>query len=114
MFMRISRRDFLKSSVGASALAAFSGPVPAFLCRTAQAASQTRDRQPILVVIQLSGGNDGLNTVVPYEDDAYHRSRPTLRLRGERVLKLEQGLGLHPEMPVFQRLYDQGLLSIVQ
>ncbi len=68
----------------------------------------------MLVVIQLSGGNDGLNTVVPFEDDVYHRSRPTLRLPSDRVLKLEGGLGLHPEMGSFQRLYHEGCLSIVQ
>jgi len=79
--MQTTRREFLKRSLGASTLAAFSGTVPFFLRQTARAAaSQNQSGDSILVVIQLSGGNDGLNTVVPYEDDAYHRSRRTLRL----------------------------------
>src|ERR1019366_1941239 len=69
---------------------------------------------PVLVVIQLSGGNDGLNTVVPYLDDAYHRSRPTLRIASDQVLKLDSGLGLHPAMPAFLKLYQEGRLSIIQ
>ena len=68
----------------------------------------------MLVVIQLSGGNDGLNTVVPYQDDAYHRSRPTLRIGPDQVLKLDSGLGLHPAMPAFRKLYQEGRLSIIQ
>jgi uncharacterized protein (DUF1501 family) len=94
---------------------AFSPVAPGFLGRTAlAAAAQSQDRDSVLVVIQLSGGNDGLNTVVPYEDDAYHRNRPTLRLTAERVLKLESGLGLHPEMTALLRLYREGHLAIVQ
>jgi len=95
---------------------AFSPAVPGFLSRTAlAAAAQRQDRDSVLVVIQLSGGNDGLNTVVPYEDDAYHRNRPTLRLRAESVLKLDSGLvGLHPDLAAFLRLYREGHLAIVQ
>ena len=70
--------------------------------------------ESVLVVIQLSGGNDGLNTVVPYQDDAYHRSRPTLRIGPDQVLKLDSGLGLHPAMPAFRKLYQEGRLSIIQ
>jgi len=112
--MLTSRREFLKSSLGSATLLALSGPAPGFLCRTARAAGTASERGHVLVVIQLSGGNDGLNTVVPYEDDAYHRGRPTLRLGADRVLKLEDGLGLHPDMPAFLRLYREGHLSIVQ
>ena len=55
-----------------------------------------------------------LNTVVPYQDDAYHRSRPTLRLAPDQVLKLDSSLGLHPAMPAFRKLYQDGRLSIIQ
>jgi uncharacterized protein (DUF1501 family) len=66
------------------------------------------------VVVQLAGGNDGLNTVVPYADDIYARNRRTLRLPEKQVLKIDSLLGFHPAMRAFKRLYDEGLLSIVQ
>jgi uncharacterized protein (DUF1501 family) len=113
--MQTTRREFLRTAMGASTLLAFSPAVPEFLGRTAlAAAAERRDGDSVLVVIQLSGGNDGLNTVVPYQDDAYHRNRPTLRLTAERVLKLDSGLGLHPEMAAFLRLYREGHLAIIQ
>lgn len=113
--MHTSRRQFLKTSLRASTLLAFSPIVPAFLGRAALAGTARRnDRQTVLVVIQLSGGNDGLNTVIPFEDDLYHRRRPTLRLPPNRVLKLDSQLGLHPEMKAFQRLHDEHCLTIVQ
>ncbi len=113
--MQTTRREFLRTALGASTMLALGPVAPGFLGRTAlAAAAQRQDRESVLVVIQLSGGNDGLNTVVPYEDDAYHRSRPTLRLSAGRVLKLDSGLGLHPDMAAFLRLYREGHLAIVQ
>jgi uncharacterized protein (DUF1501 family) len=72
------------------------------------------DRDTVLVVVQLSGGNDGLNTVVPYEDDEYARSRPTLRLPRNTLHKINPLLGFHPRMGAFAELYKEGYLSIVQ
>ena len=113
--MNSTRREFLRRTLGGSAFLTFSGAVPGFLSSTALAAGSGAGKADrVLVVIQLSGGNDGLNTVVPFEDDAYHRARPTLRMKPEQVHKLEAGLGLHPEMPAFLRLYREGHLSIVQ
>jgi uncharacterized protein (DUF1501 family) len=113
--MHISRRDFFKETAGATSLLAFGSSIPAFLARSAAALAEGQhSREPVLVVIQLSGGNDGLNTVVPYQDDAYHRSRPTLRIGPDQVLKLDSGLGLHPSMPAFRKLYAEGRLSIIQ
>lgn len=113
--MFINRRNFVKTSLSASSLLAFSSLVPGFLCRSAAAPELKRGgKGTALVVIQLSGGNDGLNTVVPYEDDAYHRNRPTLRIAGNKVLKIGQRLGLHPDMPAFHKLFNDGLLSVVQ
>jgi uncharacterized protein (DUF1501 family) len=113
--MRIPRREFIKVSLGASASLSFGAALPDFLTRVAAAAPSARGRENrVLVVLQLSGGNDGLNTVVPYEDDAYHRQRPTLRLTPKQVLKLDSVVGLHPEMTAFLRLYEEGRLSIVQ
>jgi uncharacterized protein (DUF1501 family) len=79
------------------------------------AAAGASDRSgTVLVVLQLAGGNDGLNTVVPYEDDQYGRARTTLRLTGSQVHKIGSSLGLHPEMTGFARLFAEGRLSILQ
>ncbi len=106
-----TRRDFLKTSAGAT-LVASSASLPGFLASTAGAATIGRDER-ILVVVQLSGGNDGLNTVVPYEDDRYHALRPTLRVDKGSVHKLDDALGLHPSMSAMKGLYDDGQLGVV-
>ena len=113
--MHISRRAFIKDTVSATGLVAFGSGIPAFLARSSAAMEAgQRSAGTVLVVIQLSGGNDGLNTVVPYQDDAYHRGRPTLRITPDQVLKLDSGLGLHPAMPAFAKLYHEGRLCIIQ
>lgn len=104
-----TRREFLKRSVG---LAAVSWTVPAWLDRTANAADKTGDR--ILVVVQLSGGNDGLNTVVPYSNDTYHRARPQLRVKADEVLKLNDEIGLNPRLAALKSLYDEGRVAVIQ
>ena len=67
----------------------------------------------ILVIVQLSGGNDGLNTVVPYRNDIYYRERPTIAIRPEKVLTLNDEIGLHPAMQPLKALYDDGLLTVI-
>jgi len=116
-----TRRAFLRTS----ALGAATGwTIPLFLERTfgmldataADAAVQTltgRDA-PILVVLQLAGGNDGLNTLIPFADDAYHKARPGLALAADKVLKLDDRHGLHPNLSALKELHDAGHLAIVQ
>jgi uncharacterized protein (DUF1501 family) len=108
-----SRRTFLKSSLSSSALIALSPAVPQFLlnasARAAEAGGET-----ILVVIQLSGGNDGLNTVIPYADDVYRRSRPLIGITGKMVKKIDDYIGLHPSMDGFATLLQEQRLGIVQ
>ncbi len=112
--MSLSRRDFLTQSLGTSVLAAASASVPAFLGRTAQAAqSQAQRDDTILVIVQLAGGNDGLNTVVPLTDDLYAKNRPTLRLSGGKLHRIDAHFAFHPQMPAFLRLYREGLLSVL-
>ena len=114
--MSHTRREMLKASLGASVLLSLDHTVPSFLSRTA-GASVTRHAsdETVLVVLQLSGGNDGLNTVVPYADDAYARNRSTLRLSAKDVHKIGDSLlGFHPRMQAFHRLFDAGHLSVVQ
>ena len=110
--MKSTRREFLAAGLSGATLLATGPVLPGFLARTARAAIPRRD-QRMLVVVQLTGGNDGLNTVIPYADDHYHRARPSLRIAPNRVLKLTNTLGLHPDMTGLKRLYDDGLLSVV-
>jgi uncharacterized protein (DUF1501 family) len=102
------RRDFLKTS----ALLGFGATVPGFLARTARAAQVGKDT--ILVVVELTGGNDGLNTVIPYADDLYHKARPTLRQTKDKVIKLDDHVGLHPGLGGLRPMIDAGHLSVVQ
>ena len=113
--MLSTRRDFLRAALGTSTLMSLTSAAPDFLLRSAQAAAtRPNDRDTVLVVLQLTGGNDGLNTVVPYADDAYGRSRTTLRLPTGELHKIDSSLGFHPRMETFLRLYQDGYLSIVQ
>lgn len=112
--MKPTRRQFLHSAVGTSALVSFAPAVPAMLLRSAAAASSLPAQDDtVLVLVQMSGGNDSLNTVIPYADDTYHRARPTLRAVASSAIKLDDHLGLHPKMKALARLYEQGHLAIV-
>ena len=73
----------------------------------------TGEKDPVLVVLQLSGGNDYLNTVIPYTDPNYHDNRPTLRVPEDDVVPLNDQLGLHPAMQPLKELYDKGDMAIV-
>jgi uncharacterized protein (DUF1501 family) len=105
----LSRRAFLKSS----ALLSLAPAVPGFLARTARAAKPERDGR-VLVVIQLDGGNDGVNTVVPFKDDGYAKHRKLLRLPADRLLKVSAQVGLHPALGAFGKLLEAGQLAVVQ
>ena len=104
-----SRRNFLKTS----SLVSLAPLLPTVLGKTAVAAKAASDEQ-VLVVIQLDGGNDGINTVVPFGDDAYGRSRKKLRLKAEDLHKLNDHVGLHQQMKAAKELFDDGRLSIIQ
>jgi uncharacterized protein (DUF1501 family) len=114
--MANTRRDFLRAAVGTTTLLSLGPDVPGLLARAAAAAAepQARQRDTVLVVIQLSGGNDGLNTVVPYVDDEYGRHRSTLRLPEADLHKIDSHLAFHPRMAAFLRLYKEGRLGVVQ
>ena len=118
-----TRRRFLSHSLSLMSAAA---TVPAFLMHAGDALAQDTTMRlsstpgsvdgRVLVVVQLSGGNDGLNTVVPVADDAYHHARPQLGLTTQQVLDLPgvDGIGLHPELGPLQELVQEGLAGIVQ
>jgi uncharacterized protein (DUF1501 family) len=104
-----TRRDFLRSAT----LIALAPTVPGFLAATARAARSERDGR-ILVVIQLDGGNDGINTVVPFADDGYAKHRRVLRLPTAQLVKVNDKVGLHPAMGDAGKLLESGRLAIVQ
>ena len=110
-----TRRDFLRQGVRGVGFLAFSSVAPAFLTRTAYAGIPSPETdQTILVVLQLAGGNDGLNTVVPFEDDRYYRLRPRLAINPMEVIPLSDTLGFHPAMSAMAELYREGKLAIIQ
>ncbi len=98
--------------------------VPVFLQNTfftldamaADSAIQTATgkNDTILIVLQLAGGNDGMNTIVPYADDVYYRSRPTIAIPKDKVITLNDYAGLNPGLTGLKGLYDEGHLSILQ
>src|SRR3954466_10788816 len=109
----LTRRAFLAHSLRASTLLACAPAVPRFLAATARAAEQDKDGT-VLVVLEMGGGNDGLNTVVPYADDLYHKARPTLRLKKEELVRIDDQLGLHPALRGLEGLMGNGQLAVVQ
>ncbi len=68
----------------------------------------------VLVVVQLAGGNDGLNTLIPHGDDAYYKARPKLAVEAKKVLKIDEYLGFHPELVELKGMLDDGELAVVQ
>lgn len=104
----MERRKFLKQTSLASSLFF----VPSFVKAFEQVASRNLGYKR-LVIIQLSGGNDGLNTVIPYRNDLYYKLRPTLAINKNEVLKLDDEVGLHASLSPLKHLYDNGNLSII-
>ncbi|QIP11738.1 DUF1501 domain-containing protein [Spirosoma aureum] len=108
----MNRRDFLQQSALTTAGTLL---IPHFLkAYETQAMGQLPGSTgKILVIVQLSGGNDGLNTVIPFRNDIYYRERPTIAIRPEKVLPLNDEIGLHPAMGSLKALYDEGLVTVI-
>jgi uncharacterized protein (DUF1501 family) len=98
-FLGGSNSTALAQAVGAPALPALGGTV---------------DPDNVLVVVQMQGGNDGLNTVVPWSDDAYHRVRPAIGIADAQVLKLNDRIGFNSALKGLNELYKQGRVALVQ
>jgi uncharacterized protein (DUF1501 family) len=109
-----TRREFLRLSSSGIGLLAFGRFAPEFLVQSTRAAPAPEKDRRILVLVQLAGGNDGLNTVVPYQDDDYQRLRPSLALKKPDVLAINDQLGLHPACVGLHRLLQEGRLGVVQ
>lgn len=111
---RLDRRNFLQQSAAAASALAIGSKLPAFLTQAARAAGPGRSPdERFVIVIQLSGGNDGLNTVVPHRDPAYRAARPTLRIDSSDVLTINSELGFHPACRGLADLIEQDHLSII-
>ncbi len=106
----LNRRSMLKRS----GLIALAPSVPIFLTRCAQAAADAENSGRKLVIIQMDGGNDGINTVVPYADEGYAKYRKELRLAKDRLIKVDDHVGLHPAMRAVGELLNDGKFAIVQ
>src|SRR5437588_8489876 len=116
----MTRKEFLRKGL---TIVAAGAPAPMFLTRTALALNTPWDQSLtasaagradglVLVVVQLGGGNDGLNTVVPYAHDDYYRARPRLAVPRESVLRATDEVGFHPGLAPPKALYDDGRLAL--
>lgn len=111
--MHQNRREFLRSVAESAAVVSLAAHMPAFWSQAAAVAADSK-QDTILVILQLTGGNDGLNTVVPYQDDAYRKARPKLAIAEKDVLKIDDRFGFHPAARGFADLLEASKLAIVQ
>jgi uncharacterized protein (DUF1501 family) len=109
----LTRRRFLRASLAAAPLVALAPTVPLFVARAARAGEKAAPGR-ILVVVELVGGNDGINTVVPFADPGYAKHRRSLRLPREQLVRLDDQVGLHPALKPLARAWEDGQLAIIQ
>ena len=111
----MKRRAFVSKSLG---IAVLGGTMPAAFVQAAVAQSPvsgaSADPGNVLVVIQLAGGNDGLNTVIPYTDDAYHRARPTIAVDAASVLRVNDRIAFNPALAGLNELFKEGHVALIQ
>lgn len=118
--MQLSRRAMIRDgllavSAGMIMPTVFSRAVLAARNAAQEGASWAQAaQQRTLIVVQMAGGNDGLNTIVPYTDSAYYQARPTIGVKASDVLHLDERVGMHPALASFQGLWGQGKLAVVE
>jgi len=112
---RIKRREILRRGMAGLGIAGIGASMlkPSAFTSVAEAAALAEANGKILVILELSGGNDGLNTVVPYGDDAYYRHRPEIGLPKSQLRILDDHFGLNPGMSGFEELFKDGKMAIV-
>jgi uncharacterized protein (DUF1501 family) len=106
--MHIKRKEFIQ--IGSLATASLM--VPKFL-KAFEGKSMVLPGNKVIVILQLSGGNDGLNTVIPFRNDLYYKARPKLGIAKDKALSVTDEAGLHPALTGFKELYDDGSLAIL-
>lgn len=104
----MKRRDFIKQSSLASGVFF----VPSFVKAFEHYTSKNLDFKK-LVVIQLSGGNDGLNTIIPFTNDIYYKNRPAIAIKENNTIKVTDSLGFHHKLSGLKNLYDKGYVSVI-
>jgi uncharacterized protein (DUF1501 family) len=109
----LNRRQFLGRTLAGTSLLSVGTLVPQFIARTALAA-EAGSKETVLVIIEMTGGNDGLNTVIPYADDLYHKNRPTLRQTKQQVVVVDDHVGLNSGMKGLEPMLKEGHVAIVQ
>ncbi|HEY8506388.1 MAG TPA: DUF1501 domain-containing protein [Gemmataceae bacterium] len=109
----LTRRQLLTRGLKAAPLIALGATAPGFVAGTARAAGRSK-KDTVLVVLEMTGGNDGLNTVIPYADDLYHKARPTLRHTREQVVRIDDHIGLNPGLRPLEPLLGRGEVAVVQ
>lgn len=107
----MNRRQMLTRLASMTGAGLVAGAIPSLFQQALAADAAVNDR--ILVIFEMSGGNDGLNTIVPYADDAYYKLRPTIGIKQKQLLKLDEHFGFNPGLLGFQRLWQDGKLAIV-
>jgi len=110
----LRRREFLGTGAAGFSYVSLAGGMPRLLARAAEAAKQKDANDHALVVVELEGGNDGLNTVIPFEDALYYRNRRTLGIPKKDVIRLSDHVGLHPRMKALGELFREGQVVVVQ
>jgi uncharacterized protein (DUF1501 family) len=116
--MNVTRRDMLRVGLGGLGAVSLSGSVPAMVAKFALPDAGTKaigsrvSDDNVLVIVQLTGGNDGLNTIIPVGNDAYRKARPAIGL-SDRLHVLDDRYSLNPGMAAFKELFDDGRLAIV-
>ena len=106
-----TRRDFLAQGLGAVGVGTM---LPNFLVQTALAAQETaEDDQRVMVVVQFAGGHDGISALVPYGHEEYAKARKATRITEDEVLKINDELGLHPNLKGWKELLDEGAFAAV-
>ncbi len=113
MFSKVSRRQFVNLAAGSAAGIGFYQGVPDIFAAT-EVANGKRPDGRVLVVVQLSGGNDGINTVVPFSDQEYYKNRFSLAIDRNAVRKIDENVGFHPALAGFSKLLEESQLAIVQ
>ena len=109
-----TRRQFIQRTLGASAAISIAGTMPEILLAASRDSAHPNQLENILVVVQMSGGNDGLNTVIPFGDDEYYKNRFTLAIGKNQVRKINDHVGLHPSLSAYHELLEAGQLAIIQ
>ncbi len=110
--MAATRRKFLSTAAGTGAVISIGSQIPPFWLEAV--ANENARRETVLVVVQMSGGNDGLNTIVPFRDEAYRKARPQIGIPTTGVLRIDDEFGFHPSARGFADLLESHRLAIVQ